>query len=338
MKKAKFSGIKNFSFMKFLIVLPLLLFVMFYSNPVNAQETGAYSPAELRQVMTNVLAGIEKATGSEPKASKAISEISNEAVETIFNSMGDKEKFISAAQQILNRIDSAGAGPTVAAAGVSKAPLRIQGSSNTTPFPPNYPPEGSVPFAYLSLLGLVQAVDDRCDGEGLEIYKAVLAGAETAMVYADGACKIANAICTATACVPAACLIPCIPGEALCIATEAANMAVITAKIPIKLCDAQEAAVNSAEIEAGYENGVTTLGALGSQGDTIDNLVNALAAHDANIDGDLAAHDNRIKNQLSTHDTDIKGLLSTILANQAEIIKLLKTPEGRRPGWNKVGY
>jgi len=288
--------------------------------------------------MTNVLAGIEKATGGEPKASKAISEISDEAVETIFNSMGDKEKFISSAQQILNRIDSAGAGPTVAAAGVSKAPLRIQGSSNTTPFPPNYPPEGSVPFAFLYPLGLVQTVDDRCDGQGLEYYKAFLAGAETAMVVAESACKAGNAACTASACLPVVCLVVCIPAESLCIATEAANLLVLTLKIPIKLCDAQEAAVNSAEIEAGYENGVKTLGALGSQGDTIDNLVNALAAHDANIDGDLAAHDIRIKNQLSTHDTDIKGLLSTILANQAEIIKLLKTPEGKRPGWNKVGY
>lgn len=335
MKNAKFSGSKNFSFMKFSIVLPLLLLVMFYSNPVNAQETSAYSPAELRQVMSNVLAGIEKATGIEPKASKAISEISDEAVEKIFNSIGDKEKFMTSAQQIIYRIESAGAGLAAGAAGVPKASVLM---TQSTPYPPNYPPEGSVPFAYLYLLGLVQTVDDRCDGEGLEIYKAVLAGAETAMVYAEGACKIANAICTAFACVPAACLIPCVPGEALCIATEGANLAVITATIPIKLCDAQEAAVNSAEIEAGYENGVKILGDLGSQGNTLDNLVNALGAHDANIDGDLVAHDNRIKNQLSKHDTDIKGLLSTILANQKEIIKLLKTPEGKRPGWNKVGY
>jgi len=36
--------------------------------------------------------------------------------------------------------------------------------------------------------------------------------------------------------------------------------------------------------------------------------------------------------------TAIKDTLNTILANQAEIIKLLKTPEGKRPGWNKEGY
>lgn len=63
-----------------------------------------------------------------------------------------------------------------------------------------------------------------------------------------------------------------------------------------------------------------------------------LAAHDANIDSDLVTHDLKIENQLSTHDLDIKGLLSDILANQEEIIKLLKTPEGKRPGWNKEGY
>lgn len=44
-------------------------------------------------------------------------------------------------------------------------------------------------------------------------------------------------------------------------------------------------------------------------------------------------HDN-----LDTHDTDIKTLLSEIAGNQKEIIKLLKTPQGNRPGWNKEGY
>lgn len=45
-----------------------------------------------------------------------------------------------------------------------------------------------------------------------------------------------------------------------------------------------------------------------------------------------------IHENLDTHDTDIKELLSEIAANQREIIKLLKTPQGQRPGWNKEGY
>jgi len=45
-----------------------------------------------------------------------------------------------------------------------------------------------------------------------------------------------------------------------------------------------------------------------------------------------------IHDNLDTHDTDIKELLSEIAANQREIIKLLKTPQGQRPGWNMEGY
>ena len=47
---------------------------------------------------------------------------------------------------------------------------------------------------------------------------------------------------------------------------------------------------------------------------------------------------NHIHDNLETHDSDIKALLGQIIANQMEIIKLLKTPEGRRPGWNTDGY
>ena len=43
-----------------------------------------------------------------------------------------------------------------------------------------------------------------------------------------------------------------------------------------------------------------------------------------------------IHDDLATHDTDIKSLLSEIAANQREIIKLLKTPQGKRPGWNDL--
>ncbi len=45
-----------------------------------------------------------------------------------------------------------------------------------------------------------------------------------------------------------------------------------------------------------------------------------------------------IHDNLDTHDTDIKALLSVIAENQREIIKLLKTPQGNRPGWNVDGY
>lgn len=65
---------------------------------------------------------------------------------------------------------------------------------------------------------------------------------------------------------------------------------------------------------------------------------------EAHLDGAFnRAEDNfnlglHIHDDLDTHDTDIKDLLSEIAANQREIIKLLKTPQGKRPGWNVDGY
>lgn len=78
-------------------------------------------------------------------------------------------------------------------------------------------------------------------------------------------------------------------------------------------------------------------------------IKNAIAQHDEKISGEIASHDQNIAalvtqhdsaiaDQLSLHDAEIKELLRQIVANQEETIKLLKTPEGKRPGWNKDGY
>ncbi len=69
-----------------------------------------------------------------------------------------------------------------------------------------------------------------------------------------------------------------------------------------------------------------------------------LTTHDTNIDVDLAAHDTTIKAQLAQHDADIKDRLGEIqgtvdenqrllvisMARQAEILRLLITPSGKR--------
>ena len=80
-----------------------------------------------------------------------------------------------------------------------------------------------------------------------------------------------------------------------------------------------------------------------------------LIAHDTNIDGDLVQHDSDIKSQLATHDATIKAQLAThdadikarlgeiqgtvdenqrliviSMARQAEILRLLITPSGKR--------
>jgi len=327
---------------KHLVVFSLLMALC--SAPVIAEQESTYSAAKVRDAMVSALASIEDAAGLEPAASQAMSGLDDEVVETLFSSMANKEEFITSAQQTVDRIQSARAGLAEGQAGIPKRPLRsLESLAGTPPFPPNYP--SGVSYEVILLLGLVDSPDDRCGGPGFEAYEAVLAGAEAALAIGDAACSVAGCDPTGIVCV------------SVCGAVEAVKLAVLTARIPIDACASHGRGVDSAEIEAGYENGLSTLsdlaahdaninGDLAAHDANIDgdlaahdaNIDGDLAAHDANIDGDLAAHDARITDQLSTHDSDIKALLADIVANQEEIIKLLKTPQGRRPGWGVDGY
>ena len=85
-------------------------------------------------------------------------------------------------------------------------------------------------------------------------------------------------------------------------------------------CDAM---ISGAEASVAYQR----LGHIHDDMGSLNSVVNTSV-------GDLTA----IKNRLGTHDADMKAVLEKILANQAEIIKLLLTPEGKRPGFGKGGY
>ena len=317
---------------KRLVVFSLL--VGLCSGPVIAEENSTYSAQDVRQAMVNALASIEQAAGLLPEASVAISELDDEVVEIIFSSIPKQDEFMAASREIVSRVENARAGIAV---GQPESPKRQFGSvrdlTGTPPFFPNYP--GGVAYETILLLGLVDSPDDRCGGPGYEAYEAALAGAEAAMAIGDAACEVAG--CDPTG------IFVCLP---TCGAVETVGLGVLTARVPIDACAAHGGGVDSAEIEAGYENGVSILSDLAAHDAGIKS---DLAAHDANIDGDLAAHDASIKSELAahdanidgdlaTHDADIKALLANIVANQEEIIKLLKTPQGRRPGWGVEGY
>lgn len=71
-------------------------------------------------------------------------------------------------------------------------------------------------------------------------------------------------------------------------------------------------------------------------GVTVDeDEVEQLAAHDLAVRTQLTAHDTDMREQLSTHDADIKQLLASqheeVRALFAQVIRLLNTPQGRRP-------
>jgi hypothetical protein len=85
--------------------------------------------------------------------------------------------------------------------------------------------------------------------------------------------------------------------------------------------------------------------AVGAAEETVDAFQRCDATVDeAHLDGAfLRAEDNfdlnsLIHHDIMTHDTEVKALLNQLIDNQKLIIKLLKTPQGRRPEWKTEGY
>ncbi|OGP80366.1 MAG: hypothetical protein A2V86_00570 [Deltaproteobacteria bacterium RBG_16_49_23] len=298
-----------------------------YTSSGNPQQYGANNPQQFRQVLIELMQGIEEAAGLERNASQAISASSDEDMRILYDFWKNKEQFIDAAQNILGRIQAA---QTLTGSRYPVTPKALSAA-----YSPDYPM--GYPYAYLKLFGIIDSPDDRCSADWLDYYRSAIAGAEASLYFFERLSAIAQCDPIGFVCVSFA------------IPVETAKLILQTAKVPLTLCDAQDKGVDSAEIEAGYENTVTILTDLAAQASIAGNIASALAAHDAQIKGTLAAlslkienqlttHDTAIKNLLQTHDTNIKNFLQNILANQAEIIKLLKTPQGRRPGWEIEGY
>lgn len=282
--------------------IALLLLITFCSGSVIAQENNSPDAEDLRWAMWTAIASIEEAAGLDPEASQAISEIDEEYVETIFSSMANKEEFIASTQQVVERIESAKAAMAKAQA-AAQEPLMLPmlSSTSTTPFPPNYPNVG-IDFSVAYALGLVDSVDDRCSGEALEEYEAVLAGAEAALAIGDAACQVAGCDPTGIVC------------ASVCGAVEAVKLAVLAAKVPLDACAAHGNAVDSAEIEAGYENTVKTLNNLAeidTEHTQIINKINNISGQVANVQTDadsLGIEINALSGKMDVMDDKINGL------------------------------
>jgi len=306
-----------------------------------AGEAPEVAGVELQQAMYEALVVIEKAGGLEPTASDALY-WSNAEVAQAFESISDKERFLQAVTAIKHRSLAARIGGRDAMYEVAVPPDSLNG---TTPAYPNYPnPSMDVDYALLYPLGLVANNSSRCNASGFAEYIAALTGANITLTAAQLACDAAGCDPTGIACI------------SVCGATKIVQAAYLVALAPVEACNSWEAKLDSAENEAAYKNSASILydldahddrilSTLASQAGAVDDLATALAAHDLivnaaldAIESDLAAHDGR----LAVHDADIKTVLAqmlqTVVANQAEIIKLLKTPEGKRPGWGKEGY
>ena len=156
--------------------------------------------------------------------------------------------------------------------------------------------------------------DERCDTNGE-------AGAQIALGALKITAEAANAVCNST---------PSPFEPAACIPAGVANAAVVANEIVLAQCGFQTALVDSAEIEAAFENSVELIGTVNNVDVIINDETNftddaELAAHDSDIRSDVATHDTDIKAVVSTHDTHINNVVNL---HDTDIKTALATHDG----------
>jgi hypothetical protein len=214
----------------------------------------------------------------------------------------------------------------------------------TAAFVPNYP-DVDVNYSMLTLFNLVTSTTKRVNTDNFANFPkpdntnwpiSNWTTYETVVRTVKKEMEVFALACTAAGCDPtgAVCISVCGP---VTIFQAAASVLMV----PIECADAWDAKIDSAEIEAAYQNaaiGINNLNLhdanLNFHNNNLNNHVAALKAEHAvmttKLDATAAAAQEMNKKLLEK--------LAQIEATQALIIKLLLTPEGRRPGWGKDGF
>jgi len=258
-------------------------------SAAQAQELHLSTADDVRNAMSSALAAIEQAAGIEPNASRQVAEMSDAAAQMLYNSMENADAFVANAQRIADRVAAA---RITKAAGVVAYP---NASAAIASYPPSYP-SYNVHYEFVKTLGLVDSPDDRC-GDELAEYEAFVATLQQfSFLY--------QTICTVVSCDPTG--IVC---AVACSLVGIVNVAIDTAALPMRACSAHGGNVNSAEIEAAYENTVLLLGAAGFSGG-----------------GTAAAGDGDILRRLEALEAAIEGIRS----RQDDIIRLLQAQQARK--------
>lgn len=328
--------------LKCIAISVLTSVVILWSGSALAEEKAPLTGAELQQAMYNALVVIEKAGGMESTASDAFYWNTPEVTQAL-EAIPDKELFLKAVTEIIKSSQAA----RTAGKGEPESPalLSVPEVNGTSAFIPNYP-DTSTDLDYLLLkpLGLVTSKSSRCGGSAWPYYQAGLVGAGISLTAAQLACDASGCDPTGIVCI------------SVCGATKIVQAGYLVFKAPVDACDSWEAKLDAAENQAAYKNSESILGDLSAHDTKVGGLLASQKSATTAIAASITTHDAAMKALLSqldaalrghnsklvTHDGDLKlllgQLLTTMVTNQMEIIKLLKTPEGRRPGWGKDGY
>lgn len=295
-----------------------------------AQGGGAQ---EVRQNWQEIAASIS-AAGNEDAAARirtAVDALSDKDLERAhgqlnFGTMHNALKEIGTAVNAVNSLGGIKSAEALQGQSVSTPSPSVSAITSATPlvtsvdFPTaNYPSNTVCPYS-----------PDRSNGEALQIATTSIKAARVALEVAKGVWAGLSRACDETVVILGEggnASLACIPAD---IALFVAEGLVGAAEGTVEYFGACDNGVDSAEV-AGTWAGVKHIHT------DLTEQTNQLTAHDTR----LAVHDTDIKAKLEQQKGMLdqqKVMLEAVLANQKEIIKLLKTPEGRRPGWNVLGY
>jgi hypothetical protein len=273
----------------------LALVTVLGASPALTQAKDTADAAKFQQVMFRVLYEIEEAAGMPHRASKTIKELPKEGRDVLYKSLHDKEGFFQSADSALERIQAVKAKLAADKPAVPDAPKETLTADLTAAL---YTP--NYPPAYSAAYNIVKVL-------GLTSSNTKACDGVGLEIYedihytAEKVADVTDAICTVAGCDPTG--IGC---AIVCAFLQAYKEATLLARIPLAACKKHGEGVAAAEIEAAHEN--------------TRSIFTNLGTHDGN---------------LATHDAQIKALLTNHQAMLEEVIRLLKTPQGQRDGWNQ---
>ena len=260
-------------------------------------------PEEFRQVFLTFVAWVDMANAGYPGyegIEHKVRELTDEEFEYLYEVFPDHRGFAD----VVERLTS-----TVGTREESEQILGVASlSSATNLFAPNYPSGTGYGTFTATLEGLGYLTDtngdgklndERCDPNPVAEMQIAVEGLMLAYVAADAFCQTIVVVAGFATNAP------------FCAASAVLWVSALAVEIPMHQCAFQDALVDSAEIEAVYENSVALSGQLADHDTNIDG---DLAAHDAHIDADLAAHDTH----MTEHDANIDADLAAHDAHLTE--------------------
>lgn len=279
-----------------------------YSNTVFAQSP--LSLTEFRQHLSNYGSAINGCGRVESVQDSSliikISELTDEQLLTLHSAIPNWDNFLYGTNSVISLCRATDKLATYTAESSDKVLAAISEVS----YSPDYPAGGNYDtfIATLPGLGLLDnGKTNRTDANGV-------AGAWIAIETLKVAAIIAQGVCDAA---PSGDIV--FTNVVLCPPSAVAWEAVQSTQIVLDQTGFQDSLIDSAEIEATYENSKTIIT------NTFD------------IYNDLQQHDENITNQIQQHDADIKakldllnGKIDVLLSRQLEIVRLLATPQGQR--------